>query len=228
MKSALMVWGGGQEHFPKECAELWAPILKEKGFEVEVSDTLDSYLDQEKMQKLDLIVQIWTMGSITNDQEKALLEAIKSGTGFGGWHGGIGDSFRDHPNYQFLVGGQWVALPVNDPTELFSEYEVNITNHDHEITKGLTDFSITSEHYYLLTDPTNEVLATTDVPAGKWMRSARGVPVQSTRGAVMPAVWTRTFGAGRVFYTSLGHRLEDFDIPQVREIVSRGLLWASK
>lgn len=227
-KSALIVWGGGQEHAPQECADLWAPILKEKGFDVEVSNTLDSYLDAAKLQSLSLIVQIWTMGNITNEQEKGLLEAVKSGVGFAGWHGGTGDAFRDHPNYQYMVGGQWVALPVDNPTDLFREYEVHITNRNDPITAGLEDFKITSEHYYLLVDPANEVLATTTVPAGKWMRSARGVTVQLTKDVIMPAVWKRTFGEGRVFYTSLGHQIKDFDIPQVREIITRGMLWASR
>jgi type 1 glutamine amidotransferase len=228
VKSALVVWGGGEEHNPKQCAELFAPVLQQKDYQVEVSNSLDSYLDAGKLRGLDLIVQIWTMGNITNEQEKGLLEAINSGVGFAGWHGGSGDSFRNNPNYQFLVGGQWVALPVHSPTELFAEYEVQITNHDDPITKGLANFKINSEWYYLLVDPTNEVLATTTVPAGLWMRSARGVPVQSNRESIMPAVWKRQFGQGKVFYTSLGHRMEDFQIEQVKEIVTRGMLWASK
>jgi len=43
----------------------------------------------------------------------------------------------------------------------------------------------------------------------------------------MPVVWKKTYGKGRVFYTSLGHVAKDFDVRQANEIVERGMLWAS-
>ncbi len=45
MKSALMVWGGWEGHQPKQCVDIFAPFLREQGFEVEIADTLDAYLD---------------------------------------------------------------------------------------------------------------------------------------------------------------------------------------
>ena len=47
-------------------------------------------------------------------------------------------------------------------------------------------------------------------------------------GCVMPVVWKRMWGKGRVFYSSLGHKLDDFDVPQVMEMMQRGMLWASQ
>ena len=44
----------------------------------------------------------------------------------------------------------------------------------------------------------------------------------------MPAVWKRMFGEGRVFYSSLGHVAKDFDGYECREIMKRGMLWASR
>ena len=111
MKKALMVWGGWDGHEPKQCADVFAPILQSKGFEVEVCDTLDVYLDRDLMQSLSLIVPVWTMGSITREQERGLLDAVRSGVGIAGWHGGMGDSFRQNTEYQWMVGGQWVAHP---------------------------------------------------------------------------------------------------------------------
>jgi len=45
---------------------------------------------------------------------------------------------------------------------------------------------------------------------------------------VMPVVWKRMYGQGRVFYSSLGHVARDFDVPEVKEIQVRGLLWAAR
>jgi type 1 glutamine amidotransferase len=214
MKSALIVWGGWPGHQPQECAALFAPILREGGYEVEVSDTLDAFLDGAKLAALDLIVPIWTQGTITKEQERGLLDAVRGGVGLAGWHGGMGDAFRNNVEYQFMVGGQWVAHPGN-----IIDYRVNIVDHDDPITAGLDDFSMHSEQYYLHVDPSNEVLATTTFGDRylSWIA-----------GTVMPVVWKRRWGTGKVFYCSLGHHASDFDVPEAREIVRRGMLWASK
>jgi len=214
MKKALMVWGGWPGHEPKQCVDIFAPFLEEEGYDVEISDTLDSYLDEAKMKALDLIVPAWTQGTITKEQETGLLEAVKGGVGIAGWHGGMGDSFRNNINYQFMVGGQWVAHPGG-----IIDYEVNIIDHEDPITRGLDDFWIHSEQYLMHVDPSNEVLATT---------TFGGEYCPWIEGTVMPVVWKRMWGAGRVFYTSLGHVTKDFDVPEAKEIVERGMLWASR
>ena len=96
MKQALMVWGGWEGHEPFQCVQLFAPLLREAGFEVTISDTLDVYLDADKMRSYDLISQVVTMSTITREQEQGLLDAIEAGTGFAGWHGGMGDAFRNN------------------------------------------------------------------------------------------------------------------------------------
>ena len=214
MKSALFVWGGWEGHEPKQCVDIFAPYLQEQGYEVEISNTLDTFLDEEKIKFLDLIVPVWTMGTITREQEKGLLEAVKSAVGIAGWHGGMGDAFRQNTEYQFMVGGQWVAHPGGIVT-----YEVNIINHEDPITAGIPDFKMTSEQYYMHVDPSNEVLATT---------TFSGEHIPWIKGCVMPVVWKRMWGKGRVFYTSLGHVAKDFEVPEALEIVKRGLLWASR
>src|SRR5262249_7938524 len=113
MKSALIVWGGWQGHQPESSARLFAGILREAGYQVELSDTLDAYLNAEKLQSFSLIVPTWTMGTIKPEQERGLLDAVRSGVGVAGWHGTMGDSFRNNTEYQFMVGGQWVAHPGN-------------------------------------------------------------------------------------------------------------------
>ncbi len=213
-KKALMVWGGWDGHEPKQCVDIYAPYLREQGFEVEVSDSLDAYLNKEMMLALDLVVPVWTMGTITHEQEVGLLEAVKSGVGIAGWHGGMCDSFRLNTEYQFMTGGQWVAHPGG-----VIDYDVKITNHTDPITAGLADFHMHSEQYYMHVDPSNEVLATT---------TFGGEHAPWTKGTVMPVAWKRKWGAGRVFYTSLGHVARDFDVPEARTIVQRGMLWASK
>lgn len=213
MKRALIVWGGWEGHEPKQCAEIFAPWLQSQGYEVIVSNTLDTYTDKELMGSLNLIVPIWTMGTITPEQEAGLLDAVRSGVGIAGWHGGMGDSFRNNTEYQFMVGGQWVAHPGN-----IIDYEVNIIKPEDPIVAGLSDFKMHSEQYYMHVDPSNEVLATT---------TFSGEYCEWIAGTVMPVVWKRRYGKGRVFYSSLGHVAKDFEVPEALEIMKRGMLWAS-
>jgi type 1 glutamine amidotransferase len=213
MPSALMVYGGWEGHEPKLCVDVFAPILEGYGFEVQLTDTLDVYLDAERLKTLDLIVPVWTMGTITKEQEAGLLAAVRSGANIAGWHGGMADSFRNNPDYQFMVGGQWVAHPGN-----VIDYAVTIVRPDDPIMAGLNDFQMHSEQYYLHVDPSNEVLATT---------TFGGDHLPWIAGTVMPVVWKRRWGAGRVFYCSLGHKAYDFDVPEARTIVERGMLWAA-
>jgi uncharacterized protein len=214
MKKALMTWGGWEGHEPKLCTERFAPFLRDQGYDVTVVDHLDIYLDEPFMRSLNLIVPVWTMSTITKEQERCLLDAVRGGVGIAGWHGGMADSFRNNTEYQWMVGGQWVAHPGN-----IIDYTVQIIDHEDPITAGLADFAMHSEQYYMHVDPSNRILAQT---------TFSGDYAPWVAGTVMPVVWKRMYGEGKVFYCSLGHHASDFDVPEAETIVQRGMLWASK
>ncbi len=217
MKKALIVQGGWDGHEPVQVSEIFARVLKEEGFDVTVSDTLDAFLDAEKLKSLNLIVPVWTMGKITGEQCTPVLEAVASGVGICGCHGGMCDSFRENTDWQFMTGGQWVSHPGNDGVT----YRVNITNSSSPITEGIGDFDVTSEQYYLHVDPAVEVLATTDFPV------AKGYHVLNKKVA-MPVAWTKRWGHGRVFYSSLGHVANVFDVKEALLLMRRGFNWTSE
>lgn len=206
MKKALIVQGGWDGHKPKEVAAILAGQLRQNGFEVTISDTLDAYKDPN-LSKLDLIVPNWTMGTIQKEQLQPLLAAVESGVGLAGLHGGMCDSFRNETEYQFMTGGQWVAHPGNDTVT----YTVHIDGVPTPITDSIQDFQVTTEQYYMHVDPANTVHATTRFGA-----------------VVMPVVWTKMWGKGRVFYCSLGHRPDVVEMPSVLTMMTRGMLWAAE
>ncbi len=216
VKRALVNWGGWEGHEPEACATLFADLLREDGFEVDLVSDLEIYRDSDYMASLSLVVPVWTMSTITQEQEQGLLEAVRVGVGLGGWHGGMADSFRENTDYQWMVGGQWVKHPGD-----IIRYRVNITRPDDPIVAGLDDFEMESEQYYMHVDPGNEVLATTTF-------SGEHGDAPWIAGTVMPVIWKRRYGKGRVFYASVGHVRKDFDVPAAQEIVRRGLLWASR
>ncbi|MFC5652755.1 ThuA domain-containing protein [Paenibacillus solisilvae] len=207
MRKALIVWGGWDGHQPKEVGEIFAAVLREENFEVTVSDTLDAFKDAELMAQLDLIVPVWTMGEISQEQLRPLLNTVQAGCGIAGCHGGMGDSFRNEVDYQYMVGGQWVAHPGNDGVR----YDVNMVDAADPLTQGIGDFEVSSEQYYMHVDPAIKVHATTSFGDVK-----------------MPVVWTKTWGQGRVYYNTLGHQANIVEMPQTKELMRRGFLWAAR
>ncbi|AIQ45698.1 hypothetical protein R70723_07205 [Paenibacillus sp. FSL R7-0273] len=217
-KKALIVRGGWDGHEPVQVSEIFAGLLEAEGFEVEISDTLDSFKDEEKLLGLSLIVPIWTMGEISNEQLQPVLKAVAAGVGIAGCHGGMCDSFRNSVEWQFMTGSQWVAHPFNDGVD----YVVNmVPSSSSPLIEGIKDFKVKSEQYYLHVDPCINVLATTTFPVSEGPHSANGV-------ITVPVVYTKKWGEGRVFYNSLGHHADIFDIPEAKELMRRGFVWAAR
>lgn len=216
-KKALIVRGGWEGHQPVEVSELFRDILIEEGFEVEISETLDAFLDVEKLKSLHLIIPVWTMGKITDAQVGPVLEAVASGVGIAGCHGGMCDAFRECVQWQFMTGGQWVAHPGGDGVE----YVVNVKRGSSPIVEGIEDFTVKSEQYYVHIDPSIEVLATTRFPVVDGPHAANGQ-------VDVPVIWTKRWGRGRVFYCSLGHHVDVLQVEPVRTIMKRGFLWAAE
>ena len=213
-KNILITRGGWDGHQPLQTSERFATFLKNQGANVTISDSLNCYQDNTLMSSLDLIVQSWTCGNLTNEQWKGLDSTVKAGCGFAGWHGGVIDAFRGNIDYQWMVGAQFLGHPGN-----IKWHEVVINDWDDPITAGISHFKIKSEQYYMLIDPSNQVLATTTFD---------GEHDPLLRGVVMPVVWKRRWGAGRVFASAIGHVDTDFNVDEARIIMERGIIWAMR
>jgi uncharacterized protein len=212
-RKALIFWGGWDGHTPDRSAAVVNDMLVANGFEVEVHAGT-AILATADLPSFDLIVPMVTMSAIEKAELQALTKAVNEGTGLAGFHGTTGDSFRNETEYQFMVGGQWVSHPGN-----IIDYTVEITRPDDPIMQGVHNFPYRSEQYYMHVDPSNEVLATT---------TFTGEHLDFIKGVVMPVVWKKHYGLGRVFYSSLGHTADEFTVPEMRTIFERGAVWASR
>lgn len=212
-KTVCILQGGWEGHEPEASVNRFRPFLEANEYTMTIVDDLAA-LDTLDLPAFDLVLPCWTMGNLSESQEEKLCQAIQKGTGLAGWHGGMGDAFRNNTQYQWMVGGQFVAHPGN-----CMDYTVQITRPDDPVMTGLSDFPVHSEQYYMHVDPSNEVLATT---------TFEGTHAQWTKGCVMPTVWKRYFGTGKVFYSAFGHVASEFDHPTVRTIMERGILWATR
>jgi type 1 glutamine amidotransferase len=229
-RRALVVRGGWAGHEPVKATDLFIPYLRERGFAVEVADSPAPYADAALMAATDLVVQCMTMATISADEVAGLVSAVEAGTGLAGWHGGIADAYRASADYLQLIGGQFAAHAAREaPGERTGDQSDNYVKHritmtsaaaGHPVTDGIADFDLDTEQYWVLTDGYIDVLATTTTAPRPW------APWQ--RPVTCPAVWTRQWGRGRVFVATPGHTVEVLRDPNVRTIVERGLLWASR
>lgn len=218
MKKAWIFQGGWDGHEPQLTSKRFAGLLQKHDYETVIYDTLDPLGDFEELRKIDLVVACWTMGTIKWEYVQNLAKAIGEGVGIAGCHGGMCDSFRENTEWQFITGGQWVSHPGGDGTP----YKVNICHGSSPIVEGLEDFDVCSEHYYLHIDPAIEVLATTRFPSVPYYHISNKV-------VDMPVAWTKYWGNGRVFYTSLGHHDDVFDkSPNAQILMERGMVWAGE
>jgi type 1 glutamine amidotransferase len=213
MREALIVWGGWSGHEPERCAGIVRGMLEQEGFRARVESTTEAFADPG-IAAMSLVVPIVTASKIEKHQLENLSKAVRGGVGLAGFHGGMCDAFREAPEYQFMCGGQWVAHPGN-----IINYRVNLLRRDDPVMQGIDDFDYRSEQYYMHVDPSNDVLATT---------TFSGEHAGWIEGVVMPVVWKRRHGEGRVFYSSLGHVAAEFEVPQMRTILRRGMVWAAR
>lgn len=216
-KKALIVWGGWDGHVPDKMAEFFEEMLLEENYDVTVSNSLESFSDVEKLKEYDLIVPCITMEKVEEAWADNVCSAVVAGTGIAGCHGGMCDTFREHANWQFMTGGQFVAHPGEDGTE----YEVCIEQTDNELVQGLDDFTVCSEQYYMHIDPAIEVLAYTMFPVADGPHTPNGK-------CKMPVAWTKRWGEGKVYYNALGHTPENINSGTALEMIRRGLLWATR
>ena len=210
-KKVLLVWGGWDGHKPELFAnhvENW--LIKEKA-DYKIINGLDAYDNYDELIKYDLIIQSVTMDKISKKQEENLVKAVLNGVGIAGAHGGLVDSFRKNTNYQFMIGGQWVAHPGN-----IIKYKVKML--EDELTSGLSDFEIVSEQYYMHYDPNVKIIAETKFndEIYPWINNV-----------VMPIAWKKMYGKGKVFFISIGHDPDEFMVYKDGwELLTRGFMWA--
>lgn len=213
MKKALIVWGGWEGHEPEACAGVIAGLLRDENFDVQVTNDFAAFGDPA-VHRMSVVVPVITRARIEKAPLDNLIEAVKSGVGLGGCHGGLAGSFREEVAFHFMCGSQWVAHPGN-----MIHFRVNITRADDPVMQGISDFDYFSEQYFLHLDPSVETLATT---------TFSGEHAPWTKGIVMPVVYKKRFGEGRVFYSALGHSAREFEHEGMRTILRRGLLWAAR
>ena len=217
MRSALIVWGGWSGHDPEECAAIYRRWLHEDGFSVRVETDPEVFLEPDDQGPVADRADASTMGKISREAaQQSRQRRSRAASAWAAITARMGDSFRDSPIYQFVIGGQWVAHPGN-----IIDYTVDVTKPDDPIMQGIpASFPYHSEQYYMHVDP---------AATRCWRRRRSPASTRAwIEGVVMPVVWKKHYGKGRVFYSSLGHRAAEFEVPKMATILRRGINWAAR
>ena len=169
---------------------------------------------------LDYFDAIFFLGSgegTLSDQQKVDLLAFvhDQGKGFIGGHAST-VAFYDWPEYGEMIGGFMDGEFPVQPTQLIIEDPA---------FPGAAAFPTTfADQFPYLKAPYDRG----DVHTILRLDPAHLTPEQLARrpDADFPVVWTKSYGKGRVFISSLGHLDEPWDDPAVRNLHLEGIKWA--
>lgn len=216
----VLIFSGQNNHNWRETTPRLKSILEAGGhFTVDVTEHPEQ-CDAATFGKYDVLLSNWnTFGkpAVTNwppATRAAFLDFVRNGKGFVSVHAGS-SSFYDWPEYQRLVGGSWkIGQTGHGPVHPFT---VQITNHEHPITRGLTNFITTDELWQRTAlQPQVEILAT-----------AYAAPEWKGTGHAEPVAFTTRFGAGRCFNLLLGHNAAAMNAAGFQQLLRRGAEWAA-
>jgi type 1 glutamine amidotransferase len=158
---------------------------------------------------------IWldVSGDVLEEEQRATLSAfVRGGGGFAGIHA-ASDAEWSWPEFEQIIGARFRSHP-NDALQLQTA-QLRVIDPGHPSTRSLPDpWSWTDEWYVYTSDPSDRVEVLLEVDESTY--DTDGAPM----GARHPISWHGTFGAGRTWYTALGHREEYFSDP-----LYRGHLW---
>ena len=178
------------------------------GLELDHTQNQDD-LNTEKLAEYDALLVYCTGQQLSDAQWEAIEHFVADGGALIGIHNAT-DTWKNQPGYVALIGGKFVTHPAQ------LSVEVEVVNVEHPITQGMAPFETWEELYIMDTDPaTYDLLLQT--------RSHENTP--------HPIAWAKSHGAGRVFYTALGH--EPVERPDggpysanFHNLLRRGALWA--
>ncbi len=209
----VLVLSGDNHGFASSAQVIHAALAAQPGLSLTLSDD-KGLLTSSSLNTFDVIVfgtgftrssrlpdgSVKREPDLTPAQEAALRTFVAGGKGLVGIHGA---AWWINGQAMDLIGG---AANWHPPGLTFT---VHVERPDHPITHGIADFEVEDEIYISAYDPAVEILA-----SAEW------------HGRAHPMAWTKAYGQGRVFYTTLGHTKNTFERPAMQQLMAQGVRWA--
>lgn len=219
----LLVVSGGRHPY-EESTPVLLEFLRGAGHEVRMTEDT-AILTTDDMQEFDaLVFNTRREQEITlpHEQQVALTQYVGGGKGFVCIHIS-GCRPEAWPDYHDVTGGGWITGESCHPP--YGQFEVNVSNSDHPCAQGLTDFVANDELYIQIGwRPGNDVFLTADLEEGTHVFAGRTMQMAA---GTYPMAWTRTYGNGRVFKTTLGHNGLSFRNDQFQRMILNGVDWST-
>ncbi len=198
----ILFLGHDSEHHN---SEKYLPVLASALISQEIRFTYTSDLNDlnpENLAKYDGLAIYANHDSISNSQEKALLDFVKSGKGMIPIHC-ASNCFQNSDTYISMVGGQFESHDT-------ATFKGKFTQKGKEMLSGLSEFETWDETYvHHKINPDIEL----------WIERVDGSHIE-------PWTWTNTYGKGRVFYTAYGHDERTWYNPEFQKLMAQGILWS--
>ena len=204
----LLVVTGGQHPY-EESTPVLERFLAQGGHRVEVVDDT-GILASDGLSGYDALVfnTLRRNETTLSEEERAgMTQFIGGGKGFVCIHisGALPDAW---PEYHDVTGGGWIFGQSTHPP--YGQFGVAVSDPAHPCADGIEDFVTNDELYTRL----------------GWRGGNRVFLTADLDGETQPMAWTRSYGNGRVFATTLGHNGLSFETPQFQRLVLNGVSWA--
>ncbi len=196
--------------------ELQAAARRDGRLTVEPTEDV-SLLNAQTLASFDAVF-FFTSGElpVSDQQKQDLLDFVSAGKGFGGAHSAT-DTFYTWPEYGELIGARFNGHPWVHPVN------IHVEDGEHPAVSDLApEFRILAETYQFreFSRERSRVLLTLDVESVDL-----GMEGANQGTLDFPLAWAHPYGAGRVFYTALGHFDETWRDERFQRMVLQGLLW---
>jgi type 1 glutamine amidotransferase len=192
----------------------------ENHFQVDVSDDPKTFTAANLKQYRAIVFSNSNNEAFENDEQRDALKAyIHAGGGFVGIHSATG-SERKWPWYWSMIGGTFQRHPKMQP------FLVQVVDPKHPAAAKLPPtFEWTDECYYHKEMNQSVKLVLVTDPAKIQDPKMQSDPPTLFDGRI-PLAWSHVFEGGRVFYTALGHKKEDYANPLLYNQILGGIQWA--
>lgn len=216
-KAMALVTGDDIHHDLISASLVFQQLGIEAGFATRRASGTARFVDaREETAGSDVFIFYTSGGQFAPAQQVALAAAVASGAGLVAIHasnvmgvdenGNLADDYR---SYYELLGNRYLS---HGPGSHEGRHTIEIVG-EHPITAGVESFELFDEYYeFEQADDNFNVLA------------------QRRRddGVVIPVLYTRTVGEGRVVYLALGHDMRAWGEPPFRRLVRQAITWAAR
>jgi uncharacterized protein len=212
-----------------------------EGYKADANQLDFTFLTPEYLAQFDGIMMM-TNGNLpfSPAQKQMVLDFTSSGKGFIGTHC-ASLTFYDHPPFGEMLGGYFLSSATNSAARRIVVLKVE--DQKHPATRMLGANWPVWDEFYVFGDPKVpgqdvDTLFKNKIPVA-FSRQRHNVllsidtertNLQGTslkRGVDYPQAWSRTYGKGRSFYTSMGHRDDIWSVdPVFQAHVTGGIRWA--